>query len=48
MRTNGKRSFRDRVTPDVEVLRRWNSVDHDRAMLFAAEILVELKGADGG
>jgi hypothetical protein len=46
VRTNGKRSFRGRVTPDVEVLRRWNALDHDRTMLFAAEIVVELKPAE--
>jgi len=40
--TNGEVSFEGLVDPDVGTLRRWATIDHDRTMLFAAEIPVVL------
>ena len=41
--TNGEVSFEGRVEPSVATLRKWAERDHDRTMLFAAEIRVELE-----
>ncbi len=39
--TNGEVSFEGLVEPRVATLRKWAARDHDRTMLFAAEIRVE-------
>lgn len=41
--TNGEVSFEGRVEPSVATLRKWAARDHDRTMLFAAEITVVLE-----
>jgi len=40
--TNGEVSFEGLVEPDVATLQKWAAIDHDRTMLFAAEIPVVL------
>ena len=40
--TNGEVSFEGLVEPRVATLRKWAARDHDRTMLFAAEIKVEI------
>jgi hypothetical protein len=40
---NGRPVFQDRVQKDVATLLKWAARDNDRAMLFAAEIVVKLK-----
>ncbi len=41
--TNGEVSFEGRVEPSVATLRKWATLDHDRTMLFAAEITIVLE-----
>ena len=41
--TNGEVSFEGRVEPSVAILQKWAARDHDRTMLFAAEITVVLE-----
>ena len=41
--TNGEVSFEGLVEPRVATLRKWAARDHDRTMLFAAEIAVEME-----
>ena len=41
--TNGEVSFEGLVETDGAVLRKWAAIDHDRTMLFAAEITVVLE-----
>ncbi len=41
--TNGEVSFEGLVEPSVATLRKWAARDHDRTMLFAAEITVEIE-----
>ena len=41
--TNGEVSFEGLVEPSVATLRKWAARDHDRSMLFAAEITVVLE-----
>ena len=41
--TNGIKSFEGIITPDVNTLLRWNIIDQDRTMLFAAEVPVTVK-----
>jgi predicted esterase len=43
---NGEVVFEGMVRPSLETLRKWASLDEDRSMLYAAEIMVEL--APGG
>ena len=40
---DGRTVFEGRVQKDVRTLLKWAAVDHDRTMLFAAEIHVDLK-----
>ena len=41
--TNGEVSCEGLAEPDGAVLRKWAAIDHDRTMLFAAEITVVLE-----
>ena len=41
--TNGEVSFEGRVEPSVSTLTKWAALDHDRTMLFAAEITIMLE-----
>ncbi len=40
--TNGRQSFRGRLEPDVATLLEWAMRDHDRTMLFAAKLTIDL------
>jgi hypothetical protein len=42
VRVNGKDLFNGQVSKDVAVLERWGARDHDRTMLYGAELRVEV------
>jgi len=40
---NGKALHNGKVAKDVRILEKWNGVDHDRTMLFGAEIKIKVE-----
>lgn len=45
VRSNGRESFRGRVSPDLEFLLERAAIDSDRTMLFAAALTIDLRQA---